>query len=497
MSREFTLETAQPSWSVASLARRWRVILAAVVVAAGVSLGLALAQPKEYLASADVLLRDQGGANVLGGNPFQPSIDTTRQASTNLALVSEPAVAAIAAERAGMTARKVFQSVVVDAKAQSDIITVDARANSPREAERLANAYARAIIEFRAQTDLHVLEEAEAATRNRLETMTQSEREGAEGSDLETRLQQLRYLQTIESGNAQVVQEATTALQVAPRPLRSGVLGGVFGLLCGIGLAFLLERFDRRLHESREAQRIFNEPVLVSIPQHDALAGRNGHAPLPAGVVEAFQILRETLKARVYSTELKTMLVTSALPGEGKSTVSWQLARAEAASGASVLLIEADLRRPVMADRHGLETSSWVADVARGSARLEDAIVTVPLGENGSAALYVLPAAPTPPGALAPEHLLNLVRDAAERFDLVVIDAASPLAVAETIALLPVVDGVLVVSRISRSTEAASRRLRQLLTDLHAEVVGIVVNAEDPEWSYSMTYSDNQPARRR
>jgi Mrp family chromosome partitioning ATPase len=177
-------------------------------------------------------------------------------------------------------------------------------------------------------------------------------------------------------------------------------------------------------------------------------------------------------------------MVTSALPDEGKSTIAWHLAMTEASMGANVLLVEADLRRPVLGRRYGTEAHKTVADVALGGVSLAEAVVRHPVPNSPFQTLSLLLANPTATPVVAPEHLIHLVREASKDFDIVVVDAASPLAVAETVALLSAVDGVIVVSRISRSTEAASRRLSQLLQDLKTPVLGVVINAEEPAWSY-------------
>ena len=130
------------------------------------------------------------------------------------------------------------------------------------------------------------------------------------------------------------------------------MLGPLFGLLLGVGLALVREQSDRKLRRTEQVTAAFDAPVLTTVPRSRALKRNKPFADLPPQVAEAFRMLQMNLRfAR--DEPVRSVLVTSAKTGEGKTTVSWNLAAAAASGGLSVALVEADLRRPSLAERYG------------------------------------------------------------------------------------------------------------------------------------------------
>jgi capsular exopolysaccharide synthesis family protein len=216
-------------------------------------------------------------------------------------------------------------------------------------------------------------------------------------------------------------------------------------------------------------------------------------------------MLRAHLRYFNIDRDVRTVLVTSAAPGEGKSTVAYNLADAAASMGTKTLLIEADLRRPSLG--HGRAPGRGLGDVLIGACDASTAIqsVAVANGRNGSAhearldVLLADGAPPNPAELLESVAMQELLEWSSSQYELVVIDTPPLTVVSDAIPLLRKVDGVLVVSRFGSSTLNAAERLRERLASLGAPTLGVVGNAYDDRrgdgqgYGYGYGYGDEQP----
>lgn len=471
-------------------------------------------QPSEYSASAQLLFRDPGLDQKLFGNAvFQPSIDPAREAETNLRLVDLQVVADRVAKRldTGLTGKAVRDKLQTAGQGRSDLVSITATDVSPAFAAELANEFARTYIDFRREADRVRIREAQNLVKRELRNLPSGSE--ARRIDLERRAEQLGILGSLQSGNAELVQSASVPTDPsAPRPGKSAALGGFFGLILGFGLAYLLGRLDHALRRGEEVEEIFGYPLLASVPMTKSLVARGGASPSGAAT-EAFRMLCANIRYFNVDREIGCVLVSSAGPEEGKTTVAINLACASAFSGARTLLIEADLRRPVMAGRLNLRAAPGLSDLLSHDASLETVVRTFafdqsPISMNGASSGEVAagPTAdvivagtdpPNPAGLLASETMKALLKSLVSTYDLVIVDTAPLLLVADSIALIPEVDGVIVVSRIGRSTREQALRLRDQLERLNAPVLGVVANAEAagslPYADYGYGYGYDRP----
>jgi tyrosine-protein kinase len=220
------------------------------------------------------------------------------------------------------------------------------------------------------------------------------------------------------------------------------------------------------------------------VPRSRALKRHKPFADLPPQVAEAFRMLQMNLRfAR--ETPVRSVLVTSAKTGEGKTTVSWNLAAAAASGGLSVALVEADLRRPSLAERFELEASPGLTEALLGDVSVAAALQsTLAVGGAESSAgrprpLHVMvaggPAAN--PWALMQSSVMGRILDQLQRdHDLVVVDTPPIPHVADAISLLRQVDGVLITASVNSTRGPDASRLRDQLTGLDANVLGVVAN---------------------
>jgi capsular exopolysaccharide synthesis family protein len=258
----------------------------------------------------------------------------------------------------------------------------------------------------------------------------------------------------------------------------------------GLGLAFLLERLDRRMRGQEDLEAIYRLPRLGTVPKSAALArsaceegGRQ--AVLPPAEAEAFSLIRAHLRFFNVDRELRTILVASAAPGDGKTTIARHLAEAAARVGARVLLLEVDLRHPTLAQQPGIQSGPGLADVLIGAMPMDEATQRVELEAPPGAAtrgrtLDVLAAGavlpPNPAELLESRAMEAVLEQAKSTYDLVVIDTPPLTAVSDAFPLLTKVDGVVIVGWVGRSRRDAAERLHKILASSGAPLLGVIAN---------------------
>lgn len=468
-----------------AVARRWPLVLACTIVVPAVAFGLSLTQPDRYTSSASLLFRDDTLAETLFGSTFfSPTTDPARQGQTNAELVSLAEISRRTARVLGdgFTAKSVQSSVQAQPGSDADVIEVDATGDTPQVAARLANTYADQYIEFRRNADRQKVQQAKALIDRRLAGAPASQQDTST-RDLRNRASQLSVLSALQTGNAELVQRAAPPTQPSsPRPRRNVALGLLLGLLVGSGLAIFLDRADRRMRSAEDVSDLLELPLLGAVPRSRTLRDASPEAIAEREGV-AFQMLRTNLRYFNVDRPIKSVMVTSAAAGDGKSTVSWYLAVVDAMAGQRVLLIESDLRRPSLDRMLGLEPTRGLSDVLAGQLDLRDATVSVPTAAEGfestSRDVDVLLAGRKPPNPaqmIESRNMEQLVRQAEEEYDVVVIDTPPMSVVSDAIPLVSRVSGLVLVARLGKSTRNSLTALKDQLGNLAAPTLGVVVN---------------------
>ena len=288
---------------------------------------------------------------------------------------------------------------------------------------------------------------------------------------------------------------ATPELPEAPSfPAREAnmVLGAVLGLLLAAFVAVVRDRLDTTVKDDDTAQRLAGAPVVGHLPVSEELGGTR--PPQPHGMspaAEAVRHVRTNLAFVDVDHPPRTILVSSSVPGEGKTTLAVNLAVALAEAGNSVALLEADLRRPRVTRYLGLVGGVGVTNVLTGAASLDE--VTQPVGDGRLEVLAAGPLPPNPSELLASEAMAALVRELADRHDMVIIDAPPLLPVADASALTGLVDGVLLCARWGVVETTELERSGALLHRLDARLLGLVMT-QVPARSAPVAYGYGQVA---
>ncbi len=259
-----------------------------------------------------------------------------------------------------------------------------------------------------------------------------------------------------------------------PKPKLYVLVAGILGLALGLALALLRERLDRRLRTPEEVEEQFNVPILARIPRF----GRSDRSA--AAFREANRILRTNLQFASVERQLRTIAVTSAREGEGKTTTAANIALATAEVGASALLVEADLRRPALQHEVMPEMQEplrpGLTNYLVEATSIEGAIHAT--GRPGISIIAAGPLPPSPSALLESRRARGVVDAVADHADLIVFDCP-PLSVgADASIIADRVDGVVLVVDLLSSTEHTVRRAIQQLEAVRAPLLGIVINRD-------------------
>ncbi|MCU1537400.1 MAG: Chromosome partitioning protein [Humibacillus sp.] len=274
-----------------------------------------------------------------------------------------------------------------------------------------------------------------------------------------------------------VVQQATAdAAPVTPRPARNLVLGTALGLLLGLGLALLRETLDQRIRSAREVSAVTDATVIGGIaydadaPEHPLIVQVDPRSPR----AEAFRSLRTNLQFVNVADPPRSIVVTSSIAGEGKSTTAANLAISLSDAGKSVVIIEGDLRRPRLLEYLGFEGAVGLTDVLVGRLTVEET-----LQQFGRSRLWMLGSGPIPPNPselLGSSRMADLIDALTATFDYVIVDAPPLLPVTDAAVVSTVVDGALVVVGAEVVTRDQLRHALAALESVSGNLLGVILN---------------------
>ena len=493
---------------LAVLRRRvWVIVIVAGLTGTVVNIGTLQMTP-QYVASTTLRV-----ATVTSGPADAPRYDLTyadRLMNTYRQIATSRPIRDELAKQLSLSSRPAIE---VDIIANSELMRLTAEHSSPTVAAQAANTLAEILIaQVGAQNAAvgrsaqQILGEQVAQVEGELqETRTEYERlvaasppnaaavEAARRSvELKERtyatlLEQYERARTAEALRANTVSVLEPAVvpkaPSSPSLALNVALGIVVGLTGGIGLAFLFEHLDTKLYTTQEIEAATALPTLATIPAthkrgHSAIY--NGNSPKE----EAFRRLRTNLITLNREAPQRSVLVTSAGPREGKSTVVANLAVSMAKSGQRVLIIDTDFRRPAMPRIFDLPNDVGLSNVLQQEVPLADA-----LQESRLFGVSVLTSGPVPPNPgelLGSAQMLNLIEQLSNQFDLVLLDTPPLGSVVDAAVLAPCVDNVLLVVGLAQTRREAVQAAYQQLAKVKPRSIALVVNrAEQPADYYN------------
>jgi polysaccharide biosynthesis transport protein len=509
------------------LRRRWLLIVTLVVLAGAAATIWSLQRPPSYQATTSILVRpitsDQFGGQV---RPDQ----LLNMANEQQVVLSTPVAAkVVAALHANETPEELLERVSVDVPAKSLVLAIHFSDPVPRVAQRGADEVAEAYLDVRSRGVEQQIKASVAGLERQVESLGQErEQQNAILSDSGATPSQRQSAQALKDTITQQIQSLNQKIadlrQLSPSPgtiiqpaalptTRSSPnhkvdlgIGLAIGLLLGVVVAVVRDRTDTRLRGPDDLAERLDRPVLAQIPQFPRWrrSGRRGlrrrskhslitleHPDSP--VAEAYRTLRIRLARLARQLDIKTVMVVSAGVGEGKSTTTANLAVVMAESGRNVLLVSADLRRPRVHEMFALPNKSGLSnllmnenDASRGPKAARDdrdredkekEFVTELWSVTPN--LWLILSGPLPPhpsSLMDSDAMRQFLKQRRDLFDFVLLDCPPALVVADSLALAPLVDAVLVVADAKTCSRAAVSQLGEQLELVGGKMIGCVLN---------------------
>jgi Mrp family chromosome partitioning ATPase/capsular polysaccharide biosynthesis protein len=532
---------------LAVLRRRKSIVVLALILVPLAAAGVSATQRPLYQATAKVLVNR---ANIVSAitNVTDPSTignDPTRFLTTQSDIARSPTLARRVVDAAGVpgiTVERLLADSSVSAATNADLLNISVSNTNRRDAIRLADAYAHEFTTFKTDLDTARINDALNTLNLRIKALAAGGVSPASPS-YATLLQYQSQLETVGkllANNTQVLNQAI-AKKIRPRTKRDVLLAGFLGVVLAVGLAFLAEAIDRRVGVEKEIEESLNLPLLARIPRPPRrLRDANELVMLvePTSVEsEAFRKLRTHIEFVNLENDVRTIMVTSAVGREGKSTTVANLGVALARAGRRVALVDLDLRRPFLDKFFRLESVPGVTDVVLKHANLLEAVRPIALtrtlqdldpslkrasrwrlrslsnsrptpivaasqSSNGRSnikgVLSLLPAGTMPSDAgefVGNEGVAAIIEELRQQFDYVLIDAPPLLAVGDAMTLSTEVDGIIAVSRLRFVQRPLLHELARHLEMCRAEKLGFVLTGAELEEGYGYGYYDYAPSK--
>jgi len=430
---------------VRTLRRRWKFAVAMFLLGLIGSAFVTLSMTPSYSSTARVYITSTSSGTI---DAYQAGIYSAQRVASYANLAKDPALLGRVIREVGleMTPAELGPRVAVEAVPNTVILQVTVTDPDPTVAQQLARA-----------------ESSEIA-----KLVAKLEAPKTSGNDDQA------------SGAAPIVARIAgdasfNADPVSPKLGLNLAVGALLGLLIGVGGAVLRDLFDTSVKTPEDLMEVSGSSVMTvipfdsSVPKHPLILDPEGHADR----LEAFRVLRTNLQFVDLDAKRQLLVISSAVPDEGKSVTATNLAITIAQTGRRVLLMDCDFRKPSVAKLLGLENAVGLLSVMVGRASLRECIQ---YHSSGVEFLATGPRPPNPAEVLETQVMRELLSQVREQYDVVIIDAPPLLPVADPAIIAPMVDGVLLVTRYGKTSRELVHQAVARLDSVGARVIGVVLN---------------------
>ncbi|MBN1320242.1 MAG: AAA family ATPase [Thermoleophilia bacterium] len=497
------------------LRERWWIIAAALLIVLAVTLAVSFNTTPQYRAFARLLYQKNNLEQALFGAQVFTATNQDREVQTGAVLVELEPLAREVADKinSSRSPSELMGMVRVETQSTTNVVDIYAEGPSPDECAAVANQFAEQFVLFRQNTDRASVAGARQLVKEELDSLSAIDVTSQYGLMLQEKYESLRIIEEMQNGGFIIVQRATVPTKAfAPQTTRNAIIAVVVGLLVGVGLAFLADRLDTRIRDEKDLEKELGAPVLASVPlmggrwrdrkKETDSADAIGFHKRPA-ILEAFRTLRSNLQYFTLEKEQSVWLITSGAPQEGKTTTTINLGLSLALSGKRVIVVEADLRRPMVNEYLGLNRAPGLSNLLAGGKKLEDVLQVVKadefmlddenprspeakrrLLERNLCAISSGPLPPNPAELLASSRMAKVIKELTAMADCLLIDTPPVLAVSDALALARHVDGVIIVSRLDSTSREELREVRDIFERAGTRIIGAVAAGKERSPAY-------------
>ena len=495
------------------LRRRLWVVVACVILATAIAAAITFLATPQYSASTTVRVLTIGSGSI---TEARPDINyTERLVNTYSRIITSGTVRAQIKDELGLEQMPV---ITVQAIPGTELIRIVAEAPDPEDARDIANSAAQVLVEQNmefysggaGQTLQQILSEQLATAETELDQARADYAEALSASPqdpaalsvasqalevrertyttLLTQYEAARLEEAVRVNAISVIEEASAPNRPAkPRHVVNLALGVAVGLISGVALAFLLENLDTTLYTTEQIENATQMMTIGQVPaaKEDLSIARLGSGHYPQ--LESFRRLRTNILATGVSGS-QVVLLTSAKRGEGKSTVSGNLAVTVAQSGREVVVVDCDLRLPTVHKMFDLPNKRGLTNILAGEVSVDEAIQY-----SAFPRVQVITSGPLPPNPtelLGSQRMMDLIEQLKTTFDFIILDTPALLSVADAAVLAPSVDNVILVVAQAQTRRGDVQAVRQQLSNVRVKSLEVVVNRAEPNGSYAYYESE-------
>lgn len=468
--REFLRPIARNKW----------ILLLVMLAAIGGAIVYSISQRNVYRTTATIGFQSSTPELAVTGIYVASSLTPEQIALVGMHVVRSPPVTARVRQLLGSGASEpgLFDTVSANVDAVSDVVNITAQASSAQAAQRSANAFANATVTV-------INEQSRASYAGQAVRLRKNEH-SISAPERSAYAEQLNRVQTLSaiSAPARVIASALAPqAPISPTPIANALVAGLLALVLGLSFALLRESLDHRVHSTGDIETEIPLPVIGRL-HHGALGSHPGE--LDPTDREQIRIISRNLHFLDVENRLSSIAVASAVPGEGKTTVALFVALASAATGRRTLLLECDLRRPVIDERvPGIERSPGVTDVVTGHAEVGEVVQSAQLPgrrrngaidpTNGLACITAGSPTQYPAEVLGSARFGAMLDQLRQAYEMVVLDTPPLLPFVDARELLPRIEAVILCVREQWTTRDQVRAGRVEIERLQHQLLGLVV----------------------
>ena len=512
----------------ALLLRKWLwLVVICTVVAGGTAYGVSKNSTPIYQASATLLVNQ--ASNPVSGAGYQDILTSERLAKTYASLLTGWPMLDETARRLGVDAKDLEKTVTVSSVRDTQLLEIQVEGPNPQLIVQIANTLPEVFIAQNQELQMGRVSESKASLereitsveaditrtqdalnavtddnqRMRLETSLAQYR--STYSSLLSSYQQIRLAEAQATDNVAIAKPARVPeLPIRPRTMTNTLLAAVVGAMIAVGAAFLIEYLDDTIKTPDDVARVSGLSTLGAIARLKETGGTRqlvAWLQTKAPESEAYRTLRTNIQFSSVDKPVRSLLVTSAGPSEGKSTTAANLAVVMAQTGQRVVLVDTDLRRPVMHKVFGVANNTGLTSALLNG---EQVVLDGHLQGTEVENLSLLTSGPIPPNPselLGSHRMARLVEKLAGQADLVIFDSPPVLAVTDAAVMGRQVDGVVLVVDAGQTREQVLAQATAELQQTGANLLGAVLNRLDSRrggyYYYYYYYSEEEGGQRR